>query len=237
MARRFLFALALSAALAPTREASAQSRKPGEPPPPAEQRPTFKTRKPGEPPPPPDPVAAGPTDDGVTVVDEGQSPITTTLALAPVELFSGMGRVMVEHGFDKQFSGAAFAQLGKISLPDPVVASTDTSAWLGGVGAQGRYYFLGGYLGGFWAGPGVAYNFLDSDQIVNLTIANAASGLSLSGLAGFKIVADLGLSLDVGLGPRVVLFRPTPSTPSISPTANKAGRVLFALEIHLGWSF
>jgi hypothetical protein len=159
-----------------------------------------------------------------------------TLALHPLLLINPVVGVSAEVKVSRKVSVGGMVAGGSVHVKDPRTGE-DTRAGLFMIGAQARYYVLQGFGSGFFVAFDADYNHIDTDQLVSLTLFNTAAGLGLGPLGGFKLVLPLGGTVDVGLGVKKILLRPTPSVATEEGKGDQPASVLFLLRFGAGWTF
>lgn len=153
-----------------------------------------------------------------------------SITVSPVHLLMPMAEVTGEFRLAPQVGIAAIVGIGKVS-------SDSVSVPLYEFGAQARYYVTGDFDSGLHLGGEALFLGASSDQSVQGVEVNvSATGLQLSGFAGYKHTFPFGLVLEgqLGYGAVVVGATATAGEASASDSQSK-GAVL--LNLGVGFAF
>jgi hypothetical protein len=208
-------------------------------------------RKPGEPPPPPETPAQGPpgrqAPESIPPARtvglapfEAEAPPWLTVLFGPFFLSAPVLRLNGEIALADKLGAVVILGVGKPRVIDPgsaLEAPVTTRAWLLEAGGQLRYYPLGSFTGGAVLGLDASYVAIDSDQLLDVGVSNTTAGLGVAPVVGFKLVTRLGFTIDITAGPRILVFKPTPSRVTPDDLADKPRRALVLFNAQVGWTF
>jgi len=147
------------------------------------------------------------------------SPRQVSVTWSPLLLVFPMveltGELLVADGL----SAALIIAAGKVT---PIGA--DETFPVAEFGVQARYYVVGDFEHGMHLGAEVIGMFLDRDGVASE--AAHGEGIAMGPFVGYKLMLDVGFTLDAQLGAQYVAARP------------KNGMVIVPLvNLSLGWSF
>lgn len=159
-----------------------------------------------------------------------------TVALHPILLVNPLVVASVEVKIRPKWSAGILLGGGSVRAKEPRTGESTRMGYLGGA-AQVRYYVIQSFGSGFFVALDAEYNHVDSDQLISVGLDNSAAGLGVGPLGGFKLALPQGPTVDLSIGAKKLLARPTPSVPTDESVGNQPASVLLALRLGLGWTF
>lgn len=162
------------------------------------------------------PVAAqSPDDPGVSTDDEPR----ISLTLSPAHLVLPVAE------------GAFEYRLGQFSVVGILGLGSSDSVAVFEIGGQGRYYVVGDFRHGMNVG-GELLLMSGVDNVRGVTVS--AGGMQLGAFAGYKYVADFGLTVDINAG--LSLYTTRIATRGANDDRPQTGAGVL-LNGNVGWSF
>jgi hypothetical protein len=147
-----------------------------------------------------------------------------SLTISPLHLIFPIVEVTGEVRLPADFSVAAIGGVGRIA---------GFTAWE--VGAQGRYYLIGGFEHGMPLGVEASFVQVEARED---SISGTGQGLGIGPFVGYKFASDLGFTIDLAGGVQFGVVRARATDGESGETARASSNTVYPLlNLNLGWSF
>lgn len=157
------------------------------------------------------------------------------LRVFPLRLLGGVGQVGTELRILPKFSVLAQFGYGRVATKDPLTLQPRRQSYTE-LEAQGRFYAIGGIQGGLYAGAGVTYAVVDTDQLIPSPLLNLASGVHVVPHLGGNYSFPFNLLIDLQFLFPYRVHSTTPSTPT-APGLDRALPFRIGVTLAVGYLF
>lgn len=173
---------------------------------------------------------------GVASAVDDEPPVRDWAAtFSPVHLIFPVGEISLERRIGDDFSAAVIAGVGQINVRFEDGVTGGLLAWE--LGAQGRWYLLGSFQEGLHLGAELLYLRLIGEEFSEGDVTAASDATMVGPLIGYKLVTDLGFTLDAQAGGQVAWLRGDLRSSSGERDSGAEVILVPLLNLNIGWSF
>jgi hypothetical protein len=157
------------------------------------------------------------------------------LRIFPLRLLGGVGQVGAELRILPKFSLLAQFGYGRVTTKNPLTFEPQRQSYTE-LEAQGRFYAIGGIQGGLYAGAGLTYAVVDTDQLIPSPLLNLSSGVHVVPHLGGNYSFPFNLLIDLQFLFPYRVHSSAPSTPT-APGVDRALPFRIGVALSVGYLF
>lgn len=157
------------------------------------------------------------------------------LRVFPMRLLGGVGQIGAEIRVLPSLSLLAQVGYGRVATKNPLTFEPQRQSYTE-LEAQGRFYAIGGIQGGLYAGAGVSYAVVDTDQLIPSPLLNLSSGVHVGPHLGGSYAFPFNILVDLQFLFPYRIHASTPSTPT-APGIDRALPLRIGVTLAVGYLF